>query len=441
MIKTKENSNYLAKIFKIKDIRKHENGDRLQCVNVDFQNVITGLDAKDGDFYVFFPVGCQVDSDLLSFLDAFQDAEKNKNKKKGYFGKSGVVKATNLRSEKSEGYIVPISQIEEFYKVSGLEKFENHYFDTIGSSTICWKYVNQNVQPDGEKSNKNTRKASKECSRLVENQFHLHDDTEQLGRNIDNFSLSDYISITCKMHGTNFSMGRVRVKRKLSFLERVAKFLGAKVEEEEYPDVQHLPVYSSRKVIKNQNFSSNDSLGYYKFDFWTEIAKRYGDKLPKNFSVYGEIVGQSPDGKCIQKMGNKGYDYGLKPNTFELFVFRVTFTNFDGQVCELGTSASKEFCDKYGFKFVPIFFQGTVYDFLDRDGTTDSDDWKEMFVNKIKENYNEKDCEFCKNKLPEEGVVIIRQRYDKFEAYKQKSHRFLKHEVDEVENSEEEILD
>lgn len=440
MISIKENSNYLAKIFKIKDIRKHENADRLQCLNVDFQNVITGLDAKDGGIYIFFPVGSQVDPELLSFLDAFQDEERNRNKVKGYFSNSGVVKAANLRSEKSEGYVVPISKIEEFYKVSGLEKFENQYFDTIGNVRVCWKYINRHIQQSSS-SNKKTRKATKECSRLIENQFHLHDDTEQIGRNIDKFSLDDEISILSKWHGTNFSMGRVRVKKSLSFLNRVFKFLGGNVVEEEYQGCEFLPVYSSRNVIKNRTFSNNNSSGYYKFDFWTEIAKRYGDKLPKNFSVYGEIVGQSPDGKWIQKMKNKGYDYGLKENTFDLFVFRVTFTNFDGSVYELGTSGSEQFCDKHGFKFVPIFFQGTVQEFLGNENLSDDGDWRDKFVNKIKKMYNEKDCEFCKNKLPEEGVVIIKQRLDKFDAYKQKSHRFLKAEVDEIEESKDEILD
>jgi hypothetical protein len=52
--------------------------------------------------------------------------------------------------------------------------------------------------------------------------------------------------------------------------------------------------------------------------------------------------------------------------------------------------------------------------------------WPETFVNLIKDLHNEKDCYRCKNKLPEEGVVVVKQRLDKFEAYKQKSHRFLK---------------
>lgn len=444
MISTKTNSNYLAKIFRIKNLRKHSNADRLQCVSVDFQNVITDLRAKENDCYIFFPVGAQIDEKLLSFLDAFQDPEKNLNKVKGYFGKNGVVKATNLRSEKSEGFIIPIRKIEEFYGISGLEEFENQYLDTINGNLVCWKYERP-VQFSGSPENKKTRKAKKQCSRLVDNQFHLHDDTEQLGRNVDKFDLYDEISILYKIHGSNQSMGRVRVKRKLSLIDKICKFFGAKVEEEEYPSQDQLPLYASRRVIKNNLFADSRSEGYYKFDFWTEIAKRYGDKVPKNFSVYGEIAGQSPDGRWIQKMGKLGYDYGLEPYTFDLFVFRVTFTNQDGQVFELGTEGSRQFCEKYGFKFVPIFFEGTIEEFLknslDKSYSPDDDSWKEDFVNEVKKKFNEKDCFMCENKLPEEGVVVVKQRLDKFEAYKQKSHRFLKAEVDEVEDSEEEILE
>jgi len=442
MIKIKTDSNYLAKIFKIKNIRKHENADRLQCISVDFNNVITDLKAKDGDYYIFFPVGSAIDPKLLSHLNCYKDSSLNRDQKvEGYFSSKGVVKAANLRSEKSEGFILPLREIESFYDCSGLDKYEGKYLDSIKDSLVCWKC--EAVKKKEEiSSNRKTRKLNKKVSRLVEHQFRLHEDTDQLGRNIHKFNLDDEISITSKWHGSNATLGRVRVKRNLTLLEKIAKFFGAKVQGEEYPNSDELPLYASRNVIKNRSFSDSGS-GFYKFDFWTEIAKKYGDKIPKNFSIYGEIVGQSPDGRWIQRMKNQGFDYGVFPYSFDLFVFRVTFTNHDGHVYELGTEASKQFCDKYGLNFVPIFFLGTVRQFLLENGVDKFDseeEWRSEFIRVIKEKYNEKDCEFCKNKVPEEGVVIVRQRLDKFEAYKQKSHRFLKMEVEQLE-SEEETLD
>ena len=37
------NPNYLAKVVKIDNIRKHDNADRLQITTIDFQNVILDL--------------------------------------------------------------------------------------------------------------------------------------------------------------------------------------------------------------------------------------------------------------------------------------------------------------------------------------------------------------------------------------------------------------
>ncbi len=58
----------------------------------------------------------------------------------------------------------------------------------------------------------------------------------------------------------------------------------------------------------------------------------------------------------------------------------------------------------------------------------------------IKEKYNEKDCFMCKNKLPEEGVVIRVEGLD-LEAYKQKSSKFFELETKELDKGEVNIED
>ena len=83
-----EEKNYSAKVVRLSGLRKHTNADRLQCVDIDFQTVITGLDARDGDFYVFFPCGTKIDESFLSFNNSFSDKELNKDKEKvGFFEK------------------------------------------------------------------------------------------------------------------------------------------------------------------------------------------------------------------------------------------------------------------------------------------------------------------------------------------------------------------
>ena len=103
------NPNYLAKIVKLKGLRKHPNADRLQCVDIDFNTVITGLDAKDGDVYVYFPLECKINKDFLSATNSFRHKELNVDKEKaGFFDDNCRVRAMRLRGEKSMGYINPI---------------------------------------------------------------------------------------------------------------------------------------------------------------------------------------------------------------------------------------------------------------------------------------------------------------------------------------------
>ena len=70
-ISEKANPNYLAKVVKLNNIRKHENADRLQCVAIDGNNVITGLDAKDGALYVYFPLESAINKEFLSWGNSF----------------------------------------------------------------------------------------------------------------------------------------------------------------------------------------------------------------------------------------------------------------------------------------------------------------------------------------------------------------------------------
>jgi tRNA-binding EMAP/Myf-like protein len=113
------NRNYLAKVVKLKGLKKHSNADRLQCVIIDFQNVITDMTAKDGDVYIFFPVECEINKDFLSYVNAFREKELNQDQTQtGFFEKNCRVRAVKLRGEKSEGFIIPVHKLEEFARTA-----------------------------------------------------------------------------------------------------------------------------------------------------------------------------------------------------------------------------------------------------------------------------------------------------------------------------------
>jgi len=110
-----ENSNYCARLIKLPAPRAHSNANKLLCVSVLGNNVITGISAKEGDSYVFFPLESSISVEYLADSNSLDDPALNKDKKtKGFFSpKHGRVKALSLRGEKSEGYVVPASTIEK----------------------------------------------------------------------------------------------------------------------------------------------------------------------------------------------------------------------------------------------------------------------------------------------------------------------------------------
>ena len=489
------NPNYLAKVVQLKDLRKHNNADRLQCVDIDFQTVITGLDAKEGDLYVYFPLECKINKDFLASTNSFRNKELNKDKEKaGFFEENCRVKAMKLRGEKSMGYIVPVNEVLKWAYGD-----EDHYlevgkdFDTIGDIKLLEKYVTKTRESKAIKEGKKPK-----ISRLVEGQVHLHVDTENLRKNIHKINPTDTISITYKTHGTSWWISNVLVKRKLSFVEKVLKRLGVKVQEEEYDTL-----YGSRKVVKNEydkdktidekqwntmrriqnkkqrvkSFMPNiseelyreifplDTEGtkmftlpymesflpgftawiktqttdYFGYDLWRDIKDSIGE-IPKGYTLYGEALGYDKNGAYIQK----GYDYGCAEGEMKIEVYRITHTNPDGLVTELSYPEIEEFCAKKGLTPSHLFFYGKVYNLLAvirREGGYElgEDNWQKSVVKYLEDKYNEKDCFMCRSKVPEEGIVLRKESLFHCESYKLKSFAFLEAESVQLDKGESDI--
>ena len=416
-ISEKANTNYLAKIVELKGLRKHQNADRLQVATIDFQNVIVGLDQKDGDICVFFPVESQININFLAFINAFRDKTLNTNQEvSGFFENKGRVRAVKLRGEKSMGFVVPIEQLEAFIGQKINEPVGTE-FNMIGDTEFVRKY--EVYRPEQRTKN---GKIEKRISRLVDGQFHFHIDTENLRKNADAIKPEDHISVSYKFHGTSAIFSNVLTKRNLSIIEKVLKRFGVKIEDKEY-DL----LYSSRKVVKNE-YETKDKAGFYSSDIWGDVKEEIKDLIPKGFTIYGEILGFTKEGSPIQGE----YDYGCERGEHKLMVYRITFTNVDGIVFELSTEQIKEYCDRYGLTPVFLFSNGlakALYPELDT-----NNHWNEEFVKKLEEDYNDKDCFICKNTVPEEGVVIRKESGFSFEAFKLKSWRFLEYETKQLDN-------
>ena len=316
-------------------------------------------------------------------------------------------------------------------------------FTTINGVDICEKYIvtpPRNGNPGGHKP------AVNKFNRLVENQFCLHDDTENLRKNMFKINPYDMIGIHYKKHGTSAVYANIPVKRILKWYERLLLWFGVNISNTTY-DI----VYSSRKVIKNQYINKEQGLGYYGEDIWGVVAKEIGDKIPKNWTLYGEILGYTPSGSSIQDK----YDYGCKPLGIQnsdvvdpqhkFYVYKISVVNSDGKVIYLTDKQIEEYCEKVGllYKDTFIYYGRAInrFNYKEEGKEWSLETWREKFLEVLEATYNEKDCYMCKNKVPEEGIILRVEKLESYEAYKLKSKRFLLMESDAQEKDEINIED
>ncbi len=426
-------SNYLAKIVKIDSLRKHSNADRLQCANVDFQNVILGLDANYGDEYVFFPLECTISLELLKFTNSMRDKTLNKDtSKSGFFELNGRVRAIKLRGEKSMGFMMPLEEFKKF----AFDKFgeypeikEGQEFDSIGSFLVVEKYE---VKKKVQQGNKNQGNTPHRVSRIIDGHIKLHVNTSNLRKSVYELNIDDNISITYKTHGTSFWVANALVKKKLNLKEKFAKMLGVDIVDSEYDYV-----YGSRKVVKNEYLEdSKNKQHFYSYDLWKDICDRIKESIPKGFTLYGECIGFTKDGAYIQK----DYDYMCEGKSNKIEIYRITQTNADGESFELTYNQIDDFCNRYGLTASKCFYTGTIFEYLqEEDLDFNEDNWREVFIKNLEEKYNEKDCYMCSNEVPEEGIVVRRENLFSCDSFKLKSFRFLSKETEELDKGIENI--
>jgi hypothetical protein len=98
-----------------------------------------------------------------------------------------------------------------------------------------------------------------------------------------------------------------------------------------------------------------------------------------------------------------------------------------GQVHDLSSMQVQQFCEQMGLNYVHVFYHGKageMHNMLDPELH-----WNERFVTLLEQTYNEKKCFMCVNDVPEEGIVVRKEKLFGFEAYKLKSFAFLEYET------------
>lgn len=432
MIKKPINNNYCATVVEIKNIIPIENCDNVVHTNIFGNSIIVSKDVKVGDIGLFFPLETKLSNEFLKCNNLYRKQELNIDQtKKGYFEENGRIRCVKFRGNKSEGFFIPLNCIYNIFMDSG--KLDLNWkkigteFDELNDIKICEKYIpkqfNLPSQGNGKQRNKNL---VKKFNVLIDNQFRLHSDTSQLGKSIHRIKQDDIISITTKLHGTSGVSSLILCKRKLNLLEKFLIKLGIKIQDTEYKNI-----WSSRKVIKNQYvYPKNEKIKhFYSEDIWSLANNRLKDYLQKGLTFYYEIVGYLPySSGYIQK----GYDYGCKEKEFDIYIYRITYTNTDGKVFEWSMYQIQEFCKMNRLKAVPLLYYGYAKNLFNIsflrsfDEEEDREEWQRHFLNKLKEEYLEKDSELNIKPMPEEGIVVRIEKND-LESYKLKSFRFFEY--------------
>lgn len=327
--------NYCATVVQVKSLVELENCDNLLGFPVFGYTAIVSKDTKIGDWGIVFTAETQLSEAFCFENNLYRDTLLNKDQsKKWYMENNRRVKAMKFRWNKSSALFMPLESL--YMKEPEEVLFEWDSFNSIYGVEVCRKYVI--ISEELKRQNK-LRGKTKVFSKIDNKTFPEHLDTENYFRNKQNYKDNDRVTITQKLHGSSGRFWYVKVRKQLSFIERLLQKLWVKIENTKYDYV-----YGSRRVIKN-----GIVVGFYKDDIRKEISERYQLNMPKDIVFYGEIIGYAG-----QSQIQKDYTYNQKEGECDLYVYRMTFVNEDGIQIDFDYHTMEEMCTNLGIKVVPL---------------------------------------------------------------------------------------
>ena len=366
---------YCGYIVKIQNLRPHTNADRLQIATVFGNDVVVGLDVQVGQLMVYFPTDGQLGEEYCKVNDLVRRKDENGNPAGGYLDPDKRnIKAIKLRGEKSDGMLAPLTSLANFTTISDLK--EGDTITTLNGVEICKKYI-----PRRRTSGTWVGSIHKKAKANHAPTFYEHVDTAQLAYNLNQFKSGDIVELTLKMHGTSGRTGYLPILKqaKRTIWDKIRRRPGKTYTEYDY-------VTGTRRVVLD---SKHDG-GYYDDNsFRHAMAKKFEGKLRKGEVVYYEIVGfvnantpimasvknsKIKDKEFTRQYGEETvFSYGCErtgdfepayngdnatnyvPPRCEVYVYRMTMVNEDGDVVEMSPDQMRIRCEQMGVKYVPVF--------------------------------------------------------------------------------------
>lgn len=372
---------YTGFVTRVKNIRPAENADKLSLCDVFGNTVVVDKSVNENDLYVYFPCDGQLSLDFClnnNLLRKLPDGTPGT----GYMDpdKRNVV-AIKLRGNKSDGLVLPLSCLDYCFEDGAAAHLKiGDTIDVVNGHDICTKYIPRGNKSVGRPTDGNkTRKKRVSIAPL----FVEHADTEQLAYNLGAFKSGDEVEITLKMHGTSQRTGFLPV---LSGFRRT--IWDKLFRREGKPIYTYDLITGTRRTIIN-----GEDGGFYGSNaFRMPHAEQFRGKLWKGETVYYEVVGFTNTGAPImatcdnKKLNDKEFvkqygkstvfSYGCSPTVLvcddtdgrnqkvvgqsDIYVYRMTMTNEDGNVVEYTPDFMRYRCEQMGVKTVPVFWKGTI---------------------------------------------------------------------------------
>lgn len=356
---------YQAVVARLRNVRKHPNADRLQLASVAGNQVVVGLDSKEGELGIYFDTDGQLSTEyaesngLIGTVDPITGERKG-----GFFDAKRRVRAQKFRGEVSDGYWSPVASLAFTGDVSHLK--EGDMFTEVNGVQICQKYMTEKTKKAGE-PNKN--KVVKKSNPL----FIKHFDTKQFRFCLNSIPKGSLINITLKVHGTSQRSANLPEDLELPTWKRMVNNL---LKRSYYlPDKEYKVLNGTRNV--NLGVTTGD--GFYGNDPFRQRAldmlKPY---IQKNEIWFYELCGYTETGSLIMgsvgttKLNDKAFTkqygetmdftYGCPVGTFDLYVYRIVTINPDGVVYELPWNEIKRKCNDAGVKYVPEMTDAFIFD-------------------------------------------------------------------------------
>lgn len=381
---------YTAFVTRLKNVHKHPNADRLQIGECFGNAVVVSMEYTDNQLGIYFPSDGKLSVEFAEANNLLRKKDENGNNVGGYMDpEKRNVTAIKLRGERSDGLFLPLDSLKDFGDVSTLT--EGTKIDVWNGHLICEKYIPKKQNRTGSVTTGNrTRKKHVPVAPL----FTEHADTEQLAYNLGAFKAGDIVEITLKMHGTSQRTAYLPVFQGYSdsyacrATNAIRRLFGKEEKHDGKPIYDWGYVSGTRRVVLD-NFDG----GFYgSNEFREQHSKFFEGKLLKGEEVYYEVVGFTHTGAPImaaasnKKLNDKDFvkqygdttvfSYGCTPDgkkvmygsddngafaieeacpQSDMYVYRMTMTNEDGDIVEYTPDYMRYRCEQMGVKTVDLF--------------------------------------------------------------------------------------